>query len=391
VDRQLLHSRDELQRLNHVKDNFLAMVSHELRTPLASILGYSEALARGVYGELNQRQQKAVSSLAFGAQYQLQLVNDLLDLSRIESNSLTLDPSTYALSQITTSACELVMNVARRKGIRLSYVVTDRDGLVFVDRTRVIQILVNLLNNAIKYSVENTEIIVMVEGDKEHLRCRVADQGFGIPPEDLKKLFEPFFRGRIAKETQDGAGLGLPLAKRLVKMQGGTIAVDSAVGRGTTVTVTLPRQTAPPTTPEKIPPTGAERPLKAKEDRTRRVLLVEDAAELAELLLDFLRSEDYEVDWLPSGERVAEKLQSNQYDLVILDDQLPGKDGFTILREIREDPNPSIASTPVLALTAHAMAEDKKRFVAGGADDYLSKPVSLASLLRTIEQLVVSP
>jgi PAS domain S-box-containing protein len=390
VDRQLLHSRDELQRLNQVKDNFLAMVSHELRTPLASILGYSEALIRGVYGELNQRQQKAVSSLAFSAQYQLQLVNDLLDLSRIESNSLTLDPGAYPLSLITKSACELVINVARQKGIRLSYVETDRDGLVFVDRTRLIQFLVNVLNNAVKYSGDNTEIVVSVEGDKDNLRCRVTDQGFGIPPEDLEKLFEPFFRGRIANETQDGAGLGLPLAKRLVELQGGTIAVDSVVGVGTTATVTLPRQTSQPADLQNASSAGAERP-QSKEGRSGQILLVEDAVELAELLSDFLRCEHYKVDWLTSGETVIGNLRSKQYDLVILDDQLPGKDGFSVLREIREDPDPNIASTPVLALTAHAMAEDRKRFVAAGANDYLSKPVSLANLLRAIEQLAVAP
>jgi PAS domain S-box-containing protein len=392
LDREVRRSRDELDRLNRLKDNFLAMVSHELRTPLASVLGYSEALARGVYGELNERQHKAVQSLTFSAQYQLRLVNDLLDLSRIESNSLSLERAAYPLRVLASSANELIAGAARAKGVRIHYMESEGAALVHVDRTRMVQVLVNLLNNAVKYSRNDSIVELHVESASEstHVQARIVDHGPGISPQDLERLFEPFFRGEVATKTQDGAGLGLPLAKRLVELQGGRISVLSHPGRGTTVTVTLPRHTAPvPAAPldSSTPSSTARSSLQNK----RHILLVEDSVELAELLTDFLVCENCEVVWVASGETVLGQLRQQPFDLVILDGQLPGKSGLTVVQELRQDEDPAIAGIPVLALTAHAMAEDKKRFLAAGASSYLGKPVSLANLIAAIEQLVPLP
>lgn len=390
LDREVRRSRDELDRLNRVKDNFLAMVSHELRTPLASVLGYSEALARGVYGDLNERQQKAVQSLAFSAQYQLRLVNDLLDLSRIETNSLSLELAAYPLRVLATSANELIAGAARAKGIRVHYAETDATALVHVDRTRMVQVLLNLLNNAVKYSRNDSVVELHVESrDPSHVQVRVVDHGPGISSDDLKRLFEPFFRGEVASKTQDGAGLGLPLAKRLVELQGGRIIIDSKPGRGTSATVIFPRRTAP-AVPEQVASIGAT-PARTRQESKRRILLVEDAVELAELLTDFLECENCDVVWIASGDTVLGQLREQAFDLVILDGQLPGKNGLTVLQELRQDLDPAIASIPVLALTAHAMAEDRKRFLAAGANSYLGKPVSLANLIAAVEELVPVP
>lgn len=235
----------ELGKANTVKSQFLANMSHEIRTPLNAINGFAELLADPSFGTLNEQQRSFVDRISEAGQHLLQLINDVLDLAKVEAGSITLDRQPVRLDLAAEQVIKIIKGTARNRGITIHLEVAAEEPLVFADERRVKQVLFNLLSNAIRYSPENSEVRVKVEIEDETARVSVSDQGVGVPLHEQERIFQEFVQLGDSKQRTGGAGLGLPLSRKLVRLHGGDIGVRSTPGQGSTFWFTLPVGHAP--------------------------------------------------------------------------------------------------------------------------------------------------
>jgi PAS domain S-box-containing protein len=380
----------ELARAARAKDDFLASMSHELRTPLNGILGLSEALAEGVYGPLDERQVGALGRIDESGRHLMALLNDVLDLAKVEAGKLELELDPVSVPDLCHGSLLVVQEPARRK--RLSTTVTIAPGLprLVADHRRLKQVLVNLLSNAVKFTPEGGSIGIEVDRSAAGagLRLTVWDTGAGIAPEDQARLFQPFVQldNRLSRQHV-GTGLGLSLVRRLVDLHGGEVRVESEVGKGSRFTVTLPlrAQAAP-----EVPPPAAPAPELPAPPRHlaagRTVLVVDDDSTNRMLLRDVLEHAGYQVTEASDGHEAVAPALALRPAAILMDVQMPILDGLGAIAAIRA--SPSIAATPIAAVTALAMPDDEARCRAAGADAYLSKPVAVSRLLATVERLL---
>ena len=379
----------ELERAARAKDAFLASMSHELRTPLTGILGAAELLRTGAHGPLTERQLRSLGYVEEAGRHLLALLSDILDLARIGAERLSLASDACGLQEVCESALSMVRAEARKKGIEVVLRGPDRPVRFVADTRRVRQVLVNLLSNAVKFTPAGGSVELSGSGDEEAalVRLEVRDSGPGIAPEDLPKLFQPFTQldTRLSREHA-GTGLGLALVRSLAELQGGRAEVESEPGRGSLFRVVLPWRRplargsgAHPAVAEPAPAPDPGRTALA------RILLVEDDDANRTILAEFFRTRGHRVDEAASGPEALALAASSPPDLVVLDVQLPGMDGFEVLSRLRSGPD---TGPPVLALTALAMAGDRERVLAAGADAYLAKPAPLVVLGREIDRLL---
>lgn len=378
----------ELERAARAKDAFLASMSHELRTPLTGILGAAELLRTGAHGPLNASQHRSLGFLEDAGRHLLSLISDILDLSRIGAERLSLSADTCSLGEVCETALDLVRADAKRKGIELAFHGPAEPVRFVGDARRVRQVLVNLLSNAVKFTPPGGHVELEAAGDGEsgEVRFEVRDTGPGIAPEDLPKLFQPFTQldTRLAREHAS-TGLGLALVRSLAELHGGRADVESEPGRGSRFRVSLPwRRPAPPGSPAR-PVAGEDTEPGPARAAAARILLVEDDDANRTILGEFLRMRGFSVDEASSGPEALALAASSPHDLVVLDIQLPGMDGLEVLARLRATGEPV---PPVLALTALAMAGDRERILAAGADAYLAKPAPLAVLGKEIDRLL---
>jgi signal transduction histidine kinase len=229
-----------LEAANRHKSEFLANMSHELRTPLNAIIGFSEVLLQRLFGDLNPKQEEYLRDILGSGQHQLALVNDILDLSKVEAGKMELDLAPTAIGPLVDTGLLLLRERATRHGIELSAQVDPAVGIISADERKLKQVLVNLLSNAVKYTPDGGHVLVNADRQDGEIVIAVSDTGVGIAPEDQQRIFEEFQQTRVGRQTEGSTGLGLGLAKRLVELHGGTISVRSAVGEGSTFTVRLP-------------------------------------------------------------------------------------------------------------------------------------------------------
>jgi PAS domain S-box-containing protein len=384
-------------QLNHalrLKDEFLATMSHELRTPLNAILGRTEVMQEQIYGPLTPRQVSALQSIEEAGRHLLMLINDILDLSKIEAGKFQLELAPLEIEAVTRASVHMVSEAATRKQIAVSVMCDDLPTPLVADERRLKQILVNLLSNAVKFTPKGGTIGLEVRGDQEAqtLTCTVWDTGIGIAPEDQLLLFQPFVQldSGLARE-HEGTGLGLALVQRLTERHGGSVILESEVGVGSRFHVVLPwRQdaatvTAAPLAPPQ-PSTDALLPLASGVDTASPlVLLVEDNVENVALMEDYLTNAGYRVLVAGSGAEAVVMAEAKQPDLILMDIQMPVMDGLEATRRIRAA---GMTSTPIIAVTALAMRGDRERCLAAGASAYLTKPVRLRALTEMIEQML---
>jgi len=385
---ELERANIELERGSRLKDEFLAMMSHELRTPLTAILGGAEALAVGNHGELNARQEHLVELVVRNGDHLLNIVNTILDLSRIDAGGITLNVQRIDAAELCTESLRVVQERARQKGIRLGFTSNPVHLDLNADPQRMRQVLVNLLDNAIKFTPEggkvDLEVAAVPEDETVHLTVR--DTGIGIATEQIALLFKPFSQADSRlNRNYDGAGLGLALVSRLTELHGGSIGVCSVVGQGSEFTIVLPLQHWPDSQEE--PAASAEREAQpggsvaSALGRRPRILLAEDSPASIEITLAFLDSAEYEVHVVQNGEQAVLAAVEWRPDLILMDIQMPLVDGFEATRRIRALADPVQAGVPIVALTALAMQGDRERCLDAGADDYLSKPFKLSRLI----------
>ena len=378
----------ELVHAARMKDEFLASMSHELRTPLTGILGLSEALKMKIYGELNPKQFDSIANIEKSGRHLLTLINDILDLSKVSAGMIDLDPGSVVIREVCRSSIQMVRQTAHDKQIKVNLEIAEGADEFEADERRLKQILVNLLSNAVKFTPDGGEVGLQVKGDAPNQRMlfTVWDHGIGIQPGDLARLFKPFTQLDSAFSRQyNGTGLGLSLVLKMVELHGGGVTVESQPGMGSRFSVTLPWKKRLKAGEEALAQTGSL--ADAGEGRAAPlILVVEDNQLYLDLLVDILAHSGYRVTTAQNGEEGIARARENRPDLILMDIQMPVLDGFQAARRIRSDPN--LETVPIIALTALAMSGDREKCFEAGMNDYLSKPVNIDELKRTVKTLL---
>jgi CheY-like chemotaxis protein len=367
----------------------LACMSHELRTPLNSILGIAEMLSDAVSGPLNPRQTNYLHKVTGCAEHLLTLINDILDVAKIEAGTLELKPQPVSLQPLCESSLDYVSHWAAKKSIQLQFSFPESIAPIMLDERRMRQVLINLLSNAIKFTDDHgaVDLGVTLDPVTQSVTIAVQDSGIGIRAEDMDQLFQPFIQidSRLARD-HEGTGLGLVLSQRIVTLHGGRIEVESQYGQGSCFRVILPDVLLRSVTvmaPDPVadapdrPPVAHPQPV---------ILLAEDNALNAEIFCDYLSTHGYKIVVASDGEMALALAQQHQPDLLLIDIQLPKRNGLEVIQAIRQ--HPSLADRPIMALTALAMASDQQCCLEAGADAYLAKPVKLKDLAAQIQVLL---
>jgi PAS domain S-box-containing protein len=379
----------EMGRALRIKDEFLANMSHELRTPLNAILGISESLEEQVAGPLNEKQLKYLRTVSESGKHLLNLINDILDLSKIEAGRLTLNIQPVAVDPLIQSSLRMVKELAQKKNLHMSFSVDSKVNAIRADERRMKQVLVNLLSNAVKFTPEHGRIGLDVSGDPEagQVTLTVWDTGIGIEPKDISRLFQPFVQLDAGLDReQSGTGLGLALVAQIIRLHGGRVGVQSNRGKGSSFFAVIPWD--PDRDDHAFSLASAEVPTAPLDPAARaqkgKILLVEDTESVILIVDDYLQTLGYQVIVARDGIHGVAETQSQHPDLILMDIQMPGMDGFEATRKIHNDP--AIAAIPIIALTAMAMPGDRERCLKAGMQDYISKPVSLKELANLIQR-----
>lgn len=372
----------ELEQASLAKNQFLANTSHELRTPLTSISGYAEAILNGDIARSGI--DKAVTIILEQSYHLRSLIEDILDISKIEAHKLKILASDFDLEKSIYSIEESFSQQSRQAG--LTFVVTLDDDVpawVNTDQERLYQILTNLIGNAIKFTpIGSIELMVSFDHVSSSLSFQVIDTGVGLTPEQMEHIFQPFQQYSSSQISTKGTGLGLTISQRLAKLLGGEITVMSTKGAGSCFTLILPVE---PVTANKVSTVeNTTAPISC--DKQGNILLAEDSPENGQLFSLFLKSAGYNVTLVENGQLAVEKALSEDFDLILLDIQMPIMDGIEAIEIILH----STSECPIVALTANAMPEDIENYMKHGFTSCLSKPVSKEQLIECVNEYVQS-
>ncbi|MCA1616283.1 MAG: GAF domain-containing protein [Acidobacteria bacterium] len=390
----------EAQEVNRLKDEFLATLSHELRTPLTAVLGWTRLLATGQLDEATSK--RAMETIERNAQSQVQLIDDILDVSRIIRGKLRLNVRPVDLAPVIETAVDAVRPAAAAKGIRLQVVLDPHTGPVSGDPDRLQQVVWNLLSNAIKFTPKEGRVQVLLSRADSHLEVTVSDTGPGIEPEFLPFVFDRFRQADpTTTRTHGGLGLGLAIVRHLTELHGGTVRAESAgEGGGSTFRVTLPLLAMQSAGPSRAAaeaaadatarggPVGNGFQLECPPELDGlRVLIVEDDADSRDLLVAVLRQCRAEVLAVPGVAEALDAFDAWHPQVLISDIEMPGEDGYALIRQVRARPPEGGGRIPAAALTAYARAEDRMRALLAGFQIHVPKPVEPAELAAVVASL----
>lgn len=396
---RLSAANEQLEHANLLKSEFLANMSHELRTPLNSIIGFAEVLADQLFGPLNAKQQKYVNNVHGSGHHLLQLINDILDLSKIEAGKLELNYHTFSAGDVLKETSSAVKMLADKKGLKLVLNVDSNLTTIAADEAKLKQVMYNLLSNAVKFTPTNGQITVDANNKRGLAVISVTDTGIGISKKDQELIFEQFRQvsGSDAREFE-GTGLGLALTKKLVELHGGRISVTSELGKGSRFTFTIPvdmpghliSQTEA-TRVCHLPVPGDQ--IKAKIAAAQiqpaqptvggrpTILVIEDDPKAAELIGIYLRDADYDVEVAPDGQEAVKMAHDIQPFAITLDILLPKKDGWQILQELKADPR-----TKEIPVIICSMIDDHQLGLSLGAIGHITKPIRKTELLEVLNR-----
>ncbi|MDM8537018.1 response regulator [Desulfobacterales bacterium HSG17] len=388
----------ELVRGARIKDEFLANMSHELRTPLTSILGMSEALYEQIYGPLNEKQINSLIRIEESGKHLLSLINDILDLSKIEAEKMDMEIKHVEIETLCSSCVNMIKQIALKKNIKITVNIDSRLKYISTDARRLKQILVNLLSNAVKFTPVNKEIGLetICHKNRGSVDFIVWDKGIGISGQDMKRLFKPFVQlDSGLSRSYEGSGLGLVLVSRLTEKLGGSLSLKSEPGKGSRFSVSLAWESI---NKEEFHTDNSE--LSVSNDDlvhisafTQTILLAEDNISNIETMFPYLQNKGYKVITACDGEEAVKLAKEKDPDLILMDIQMPNMDGIEAIQKIRkyelehknENNKPAM---PIIALTALAMSGDREKCLEAGADEYIAKPVSMKGLIGIIYKLI---
>jgi signal transduction histidine kinase/ActR/RegA family two-component response regulator len=379
-EERLRQAKEAAEVANRAKDEFLSRMSHELRTPLNAILGFAQLLASD---PLNDEQRESIDYILKAGDHLLNLINEVLDIARIESGHLTLEYGPTNLNELIVTAIELLRPSAVEQSVRLEFADQEAKPVTIRgDRRRILQVLLNLCSNAIKYNRPWGLVTVRLQSDGHTARIEVADTGYGIAADQIARLFTPFERLNAAQRGVEGTGIGLALSRRLVELMGGGIGVTSEVGIGSVFRVELPYTTAAAAAPT---PLLAERSQAVTGERT--IVLIDDNGVNRRLIERVLKVYPWvRLQAAGSGGAGLALIESLAPDLVLLDLHLPDMPGEEVLRRMQE--SPALGTAPVIVLSADVSDTTRRRVLSAGARDFVPKPFEIRQLTNAVESLL---
>jgi signal transduction histidine kinase/ActR/RegA family two-component response regulator len=380
--RALAQVNEELRRLDQLKSEFLAMVSHELRTPLTAIIGYSRLLTRQVHGPLSARQLEHQEAIFRSAQRLSDLINDLLDVSRLEAGRIELNPRPTRVRQIVDQVTAVVAVAAQAKQLRIDNAVPADLPLVNADPSRLQQVLVNLVGNGVKFSSTGGLVRVSAGRQRDQVWVAVEDRGVGIPRDELMRIWDPFYQVEAPMQRRHGgSGLGLAIVRRLVELHGGVVRAESeGENRGSRFTFTLPVAAEPAA----VEPAGSPEPVAVEPFLNgREVLVVEDEPQTQNLMRlvveDVLGGVARICD---DGEQAIREAAERPPTLILLDLMLPRLSGWEVARRLRQSPRTS--GVPIIAVSALSRPQEREAALHAGCEAYLTKPFTPDDLTRVV-------
>lgn len=389
---ELEASRAAAEAANKAKTDFLFNMSHDIRTPMNAIIGYADLMER--HFDDTEKCRDYLGKIKKSGSFLLSLINNVLEMARIESGKMALDEEVCQASDLVDKASSVYADLMERKGISFTTEVDVQTPFYYGDQVKLSEIFLNLLSNAYKYTPVGGSVALSVKelpSDKEEfifLQTVVSDTGIGMSKDYLPKIFDEFSREYTFTENKiEGTGLGMPIVKKLVKLMGGTIEAASELGKGTTFTVTLPHR---------ISDTESIRQEKESDIDSgkfvgKRILLAEDNELNAEIAMELFRDFGLDVERAEDGIVCVDKLakvQAGYYDMILMDVQMPNLDGYGAAKRIRSLSDKEKSRIPIIAMTANVFEEDKKNAIAAGMNGHLSKPIEIQKVLRTLAEIL---
>ncbi|WP_456151166.1 ATP-binding protein [Aliterella atlantica] len=377
IESALRDRKEAAEAGSRAKSEFLATMSHELRTPLNAILGLSQLLEQEIFGEVNAKQKEYISCIHSSGEHLLALINDILDLSKVEAGREELTRVPLDVKELSDACLALVRDRAQAKGLQLIHQIDPQVDTCIGDERRVKQMLLNLLTNAVKFTPAGT-VSLRIQQVPQGIAFTVSDTGIGIAPAQIKFLFQPFKQldSRLNRQYE-GTGLGLALTRKLAQLHGGDVTVQSTLGKGSQFTLFLPTDAT--TVLSCNDGVCSEQEQSPRLQAPKRIMIVEDDDCTAMLLQDYLEAIGYEIEYAADASNFLERVRRFAPDLILLDVQLRDEvTGLDLICCLRQEPD--LRHLPVVMVTAMAMVGDRDLCLEAGADDYLSKPFGIPQL-----------
>lgn len=387
--RSIIDAKEEAEKASMAKSEFLSSMSHELRTPLNAILGFSQILELDSESPLTQSQHQSVKEILKAGNHLLELINEVLDLAKIESGKLSISLESVQIRSVIDETFAIIKPFANAHSINIiTHPIDDLNEFVLADNTRLKQILINLLSNAIKYNKPNGQVIFYHDRIGDKFRFHVVDTGIGLSPSDLDVIFKPFHRLNKINNTIEGTGIGLAVAKQLAELMNGKISVESEKGVGSHFEVELPYAHSP-ISQDSEDAVSTKNDNSFSENMFYKVLYVEDNPANLRLVERILtRINNIEMFSATSGELCIDLALAHKPDLILLDINLPGIDGYEVLKRLKI--NEKTNNIPIIAISAHAMPRDIEKGLSLGFSDYITKPINIQSFTEKISKILVN-